>query len=234
VANSARPGRASSTPTGSWSRWAGLAGAPAVVIGFVAGSLADHGGKGLDPTMTAEELVEPFARLAGQARLSAVLLGVTAVFSLVFLGALWERMNRRSGWLAVIAVAAGIVGVAGTLDWAAWMLAAAVAGEVGDGHTARTVMALEWGGARTAVPLGFAMTAAAAVAGLRDGTFPRWFSLLSAAFAVVLALGLLPVGPAGLTGIFGGLWTLIAAGVLAFAGDPANYSVRGGPGDARV
>jgi hypothetical protein len=220
MAGSPRPDRASSTSGESWSRWAGLAGAPAVVIGFVAGSLADHGGKGLDPTMTAEELVEPFARLADQARLSAVLFGVTAVFSLVFLGALWERMSRRSGWLAVIAVAAGIVGVAGTLDWAAWMLAAAVAGEVGDGHTARTVIALEWEGARTAVPIGFAMTAAAAVSGFRDATFPRWFSLLSAAFALVLALGLLPVGPAGLTSAFAGLWTLIAAGVLAFGIDP--------------
>jgi hypothetical protein len=183
--------------------------------------------------MTAEELVEPFARLAGQARLSAVLFGVAAVFSLVFLGALWERMSRRSGWLAVIAVAAGIVGVTGTLDWEAWMLAAAVAGEVGDGHTARTVIALEWEGARAAVPPGFAMTAAAAVAGFRDATFPRWFSLLSAAFALVLALGLLPVGPAGLTSVFAGLWMLIAAGVLAFGMDPAD-SVRDGPGDARV
>jgi hypothetical protein len=96
MASSPRPDRASSTLGEPWSRWAGLAGAPAVVIGFVAGSLADHGGKGLDPTMTAEELVEPFARLAGQARLSAVLFGVAAVFSLVFLGALWERMSRLS------------------------------------------------------------------------------------------------------------------------------------------
>jgi hypothetical protein len=233
MANSKGPGRASSSTAGSGSRWAGLAGAPAVVIAFVAGSLADHGGKGLNPRMRAEELVGPFARLAGQARASAVLFGVAAVLYLVFLGALWERMSRRSGWLAVIAVAAGIVTVTILLDWAGWMWAAAVAGESGDGHTARTVMALEWEGARVAVPAGFAMTAAAAVAGLHDATFPRWFSLLSAAFAFVLAIGLLPVGPAGLTSLFASLWVLIAAGVLAFAGDPAG-SARGGPGDARV
>jgi hypothetical protein len=183
--------------------------------------------------MTAEELVAPFARLAGQARASAVLLGVAAVFYLVFLGSLWERMSRRSGWLGVIAVAAGIAGVTSMLEGAGWMWAAAVAGESGDGHTARTVLALEWEGARVAVPTGFAMTAAAAVAGLRDGSFPRWFSLVSAAFAFVLALGLLPVGPAGLTAVFASLWVLIAAGVLALGEDPADPG-RGASEDANV
>lgn len=57
--------------------------------------------------------------------------------------------------------------------------------------------------------------AAVAVAGLRHHIFPPWFSWLSLAFAVVLLVGLLPVGPAGLLGVTGGLWVVVASLLLA-------------------
>jgi hypothetical protein len=38
-------------------------------------------------------------------------------------------------------------------------------------------------------------------------------------FTVVLVIGLLPVGPAGLLGAIGALWTLIASLLLGFGRD---------------
>jgi hypothetical protein len=64
-----------------------------------------------------------------------------------------------------------------------------------------------------------ATVAAATVAGLRHGVFPRWFSWLSLVFTVVLVIGLLPVGPAGLLGATGALWTLIASLLLGLGRD---------------
>jgi hypothetical protein len=88
-------------------------------------------------------------------------------------------LQRGAGWLAVVAVAGGIAGAVLGLESAMLAIAAAVAGDVGDTQTARTLLVFEWDSARLGVAPALATVAAATVAGFRHGVFPRWFSWLS-------------------------------------------------------
>ena len=212
-------GPAASTKTSWVERLAALSGAASVVLAFAGISLAEHGGKGLYPDQSTEGIGVGFARYAGEARVGATLIMASVALSLVFLGPLWSRLQQGAVWLAVIAIAGGIVGAAWALENAMFAIAAAVAGDVGDAQTARTLLVFEWESARLGVAPALAMVGAAAAAGFRHGVFPRWFSWLSLVFTVVLVIALLPIGPAGLLGSVGGLWILIASLVLALGRD---------------
>jgi hypothetical protein len=213
------PGPDAPTSASRIERLAALSGAASVVLVFVGSSFVEHGGKGLSPDQPTGAIGAGFARYAGEARVGAALITASVALSLVFLGPLWSRLQRGTTWLAVIAVAGGIVGAAGGLEGAMFAMAAAVAGDVGDAQTARTLLVFEWESARAGVGPALATVAAATVAGFRHGVFPWWFSVLSLVFTVLLVIGLLPVGPAGLLGAIGALWTLIASLLLGFGRD---------------
>ena len=213
------PGPAASTKISWGERLAALSGAASFVLAFAGISFAEHGGKGLSPDQPTAANGAGFARYAGEAWVGATLMMASVALSLVFLGPLWSRLQRGAGWLAVVAVAGGIAGAVLLLESAMFAIAAAVAGDVGDAQTARTLLVFEWESARLGVAPALATVAAATVAGFRHSIFPRWFSWLSLVFSVVLVIALLPVGPAGLLGSVGALWILIASLVLALGRD---------------
>jgi hypothetical protein len=124
----------------------------------------------------------------------------SVTLSLIFLGPLWSRLQRGTEWLAVVGVAGGVVGAAFLLETAMFTIAAAVTGDVGDGHTARTLLILGYKSARAVVAPALATVAAATIAGFRYNVFPSWFSALSLGFSLLLLIALLPIGPAGLLG----------------------------------
>jgi hypothetical protein len=213
------PGPDAPTSASRIERLAALSGAASVVLAFAGISFAEHGGKGLSPDQPTDAIGAGFARYVGEARVGAALMTASVALSLVFLGPLWSRLQRGAGWLAMIAVAGGIVGAAWGLENAMFAMAAAVAGDVGDAQTAKTLLVFEWESARVGVGPALATVAAATVAGFRHGVFPQWFSLLSLVFTLVLVIALLPVGPAGLLGAVGALWILIASLLLGFGRD---------------
>jgi len=188
------------------------------VCSFAGIVFIDHGGKGLDPTQSVAQIGDGFAGLTGEARTAAALIGAATALSLIFLGPLWAHLRRGPSWLAVIAVAGGIASAGLLLITCVLSIAAATAGEVGDGQTARTLLIIEWEAARVAVPPSLVTVAAATLAGLRFRVFPRAFSLLSLVMAAILTVAILPLGPAGLLGFVGPLWVLVASLMFAFGG----------------
>jgi hypothetical protein len=197
-------------------RLAALSGALSVVLAFAGISFADYGGKGIAPDQPVAAIGAGFTEHAGSARVGAVLLLASVTLSLIFLGPLWSRLQRGAVWLAAIAVSGGVVGSAFLLETAMFTVAGAVAGDVGDGQTARTLLILGWESARAVVAPALATVAAATVAGFRYGVFPPWFSWLSLGFTVLLLIALLPFGPAGLLATSSSLWTVIASLWLTF------------------
>ncbi|MGW1346667.1 hypothetical protein ACWCOV_36830 [Kribbella sp. NPDC002412] len=197
-------------------RAAALSGAASIVLGGVGATLADKGGRGLNPGQTDEELAAGFALYMNEARTGAALMGAATVLGLIFLGPLWSRIRRGSGWLAVIVVAGGVAGAGVQILAAVFTIAGMTAGAFNDGQTARVLMTLEWDTARAVVPTYLAMVAAATIAGFRHHVFGpafRWFSL---AFTMLLTVALIPVGPAGAIGLSGGIWVIAASLLLAF------------------
>lgn len=216
------PGPSASMKLSWLERLAALSGAASVLLGFAGISFAEHGGKGLYPDQPTDAIGAGFARYVSEARVGATLMMASVALSLVFLGPLWSRLQQGAVWLAVIAVAGGIVGAAWGLENAMFAIAAAVAGDVGDAQTARTLLVFEWESARVGVAPALATVAATTTAGLRHGIFPPWFNWLSLVFTVVLVIALLPVGPSGLLGATAALWTLIASLLLALGRGPSR------------
>lgn len=197
-------------------RFAALCGAVSIILGGAGATLADKGGRGLNPGQTDEQLAAGFSLYANDARIGAALMGAATVLALIFLGPLWARVRRGSGWLAVIVVAGGVGVAVLQLFAATFTIAGFTAGEFNDGQTARVLMILEWDTARALVPAYLVMVAAATVAGFRYHIFGRVFCWFSLAFTVLLAIALVPVGPAGGIGLSGGIWVIAASLILAF------------------
>lgn len=187
-----------------------------MVLAVIGIGLVEHGGKGLSPDMSASEILAGFAAHASEARLGAAVIGAAVLLNVLFLGALWSRLRKGAEWLAAVALAGGAVGAMLLLLQGVLALGAVVAADSEAAETARMLLVLEWEYARTVVPPTLAVVGAATIAGLRHAVFPRWFSWMSLAFAVLLTLALLPFGPAGLLGASGGLWVITASLVLAF------------------
>jgi hypothetical protein len=182
----------------------------------------DHGDR-VSPTQSAEAIGAEFARFATEARWGSSLLLVAVALSLVFLGALWQRMQAASQPLAVAAVAAMMLATVFWLHTAFLAMGALVAGEVADGQTARTLLILGWESFRVLAAPSLVAAGAVAVAGLRYRVFPRAFVVFSALMAVLPAMALLPVGPAGLFGAGSGfVWLFVTSLVLAFGPSSAE------------
>jgi hypothetical protein len=196
-------------------RLAALCGAGAVVTAVAGSSIGDTGGKGIDPTMGPESILRGVEPLVGQLQVSASLMLVAAVLMLVFLGPLWRRLRIAAEWVAVVGVSGGVVAATLLTGYAYDALAMATAAELGDGTTAQVLTTSGWETARVlAVPF-LAMVAAAMAAGFTPGVLPLWFRWFSGAMLVPLLVALTPVGPAGLLGLSGMLWVLVASLLLA-------------------
>jgi hypothetical protein len=131
-----------------------------------------------------------------------------------------------SEWLAVVGVAGGAAAGVLWLAWAGWSLAAATAADFADVDTARLLMVTGWETARLSVASYLVMVAAATLAGIRFHVFSGRFNTFGVAFTVVLAFGLFPFSPAGLMGMLGTVWVLVASFVLAFGSRPTPKQRR--------
>ena len=201
---------------GRLDRVVALAGAGSVVATFAAVSVGDMGGKGLNPDMSPDVLLQGLREQVDALRTAASLFTVAAVLMAVFLGSLWARLSRASAALAVIGVAGGVLAAVQSLSLALDGIGLASAADLGNGVAAQVLLTTGWDSARVgAAPL-LVMVLAAAIAGFRFGLFPVWFRWVSLAFLVPLVVALAPVGPAGVMGFVGGLWVVTASLLFAF------------------
>lgn len=206
--------------TGVLERAAALAGAASVVVTSVGASLADVGGKGIDPTMAPEAMVRGLQEHAGAMRAGTSLVSVGAVLAAVFAGPLWHRLSAASPWVAVIGASGAVLTAALYLSEAADGIGLSTAADFDDGVTAQVLVTTGWESARILAVPSLIMVTATVLAGFGYGIFPRWFRWFSAAMLVPLVIALAPVGPAGLLGFFfGGLWVLVTS--LFFAMESA-------------
>jgi hypothetical protein len=178
--------------------------------------MSDLAAMGLNPGSTPQTLVDVYVVNIVQLRVGACLSLLAFALQIVFLGPLWARVRAGSDWLAVIAVVGGAAAAVAT-----WLITALVltimvtAAEYRDAGAARLLILASWDSARVAAAPFAAMLAACALAGIRHGAFPRWLNVLTLVFLALTLVGLLPFGPAGLFGMVGGGWVLIASVYLA-------------------
>lgn len=205
---------------GRLERVVALTGAASVVL-LVAGDFtADVSGKGIDASLSDPALVQALRENAGELSLGAVIITLGAVLAAVFLGSVWLQFGRASEWLAVIGVAGGLLYVMLALRLAGDYVVLASLEAVDDAVTARGVFAA---GVVTTEQLPVAplvMVIATLLARLRYGVFPRSFLWFNVVLLALLVVAFLPVGPAGLMGLLGIVWFLVAS--LVFAAGPVE------------
>ncbi|MGK5112762.1 hypothetical protein [Geodermatophilus sp. CPCC 205506] len=201
---------------GAADRIAALSGAASVVITLTIGSIGDVGGKGLDPTMAPEALVDGLREHGAAISTGASFTALGAVLAVVFLGPLWNQLKRASEGLAVIGVAGGVLWATQTLQFAAEGVGLASAADLRDGVAARSLMTADYEVARLLAVPSLIMVATAVVAGFRYDLFPRWFRWFSLSLSVPVVIAFTPLGPAGLMGALGALWILTASVLFAF------------------
>jgi hypothetical protein len=198
-------------------RVASLAGVASVLALVAGGSAADMGGNGLSPTMSPELLADGLRDRAGELEASASLLALSSVLFLLFLGPVWTRLRPASTALAVIGVSAGAVVAAQGLTFARESIALATAATMGDGVTAQVLLTSGWDTARLIAAPYLPLVAVTALAGFTSGALPRWFTWFSAAMVVLVCLSFSPVGPAGVLGLTGTVWVVVASLYFAAA-----------------
>ncbi len=88
-------------------------------------------------------------------------------------------------------------------------------------------MVAGWEMARLTVAPYLVMVAAATLAGLRYRLFGPGFKGFSLVFTALLVLALLPFGPAGLLGMLGTVWVMVAGLVLAFGNAKGDHGTVG-------
>jgi len=214
---------ASSQPTraGRLERVVALTGAASLVLAVAGDSTADVSGDGVDSAMSDQALVREVQAHAAELSAGAWIMTLGAVLGVVFLGSLWVQFARGSEWLAVIAVAGGLLFSIQVLRLAAGYLTLASTEELHDGPVARLVLSADYEtGQQLPVPP-LIMVVAALLASFRYGLFPRWFRWFNAALLVLLAIAFLPIGPAGLMGLLGTLWFPVAS--VLFARRPVPF-----------
>jgi hypothetical protein len=208
-------------------RVASLAGLVSVVALVAGGSASDMGGNGLSPTMSSRQLVTGLQDRAGELEAGASLVALSSVLFLVFLGPVWTRLRAASTALAVVGVAAGAVVAAQVLTFARESIALGTAATLGDGDTARVLLTSGWDTARLIAAPYLPLIAVTALAGLVHRAFPRWFTWFSVAMAGLVCLSFSPVGPAGLLGLTGTVWVVVASLSFAAARPAATPAVSG-------
>lgn len=210
-----------------WARGVALAGVLPLPLVMLAGLLADLAANpGLNPGSSDAALLDGFREYRDETLVASSLYAAAAALTLVFLGALWVRLRAGAEWEAVVAIAGGVVaGVLWLILGAGTAVVSVVAADYSNADAARFLMIGAWETARLGVAPYLVMVAAATVGGFRFGVFPTWFNIFGLAFTALLVVGMLPVGPAGLIGSSGTVWTLLAGLVMAF-GQPGPAGRR--------
>jgi hypothetical protein len=200
---------------GRLERVVALTGATSVVLLVAGDFIADVSGNGIDASLSDQALVQALREHAGEVSVGAVIITLGAVSAAVFLGSVWLQFRRASEWLAVIGIAGGLLYVMLALRLAGDYVVLASLEAVDDAVTARGVLAA---GVVTTAQLPVAplvMVITTLLAHLRYGVFPRSFLWFNVVLLALLVVAFLPVGPAGLMGLLGIAWFLVASLVFA-------------------
>lgn len=197
-----------------WSQWTvGATGIAFVVLflvsTFIGGS--DLGGPDQPAEVIARDMSEN--RLEGL-RLSAGLIGLSAVAGYWFVGGLYQRLSMRSSAAALwVVLTGGIAMVTMVLATSAFAQAAIVVDSLAaDPQVAKTLWLVEHGSWALIGPPQTAFILAVSVIAIKEGDPPRWYGYSG----IVVAIGLIANMVLGLGGIagLGLLWVLGLAAIL--------------------
>jgi hypothetical protein len=198
---------------------AGTVGIALVVVGVRLGGAASTAS---DPTDPGEAIASRFAERRDETRLGVAVALVGVLLFLWFLGDLRERL-RAAGWLGPVALAGGVLALAGLSLYLAILVAESSNTILVNPEAARTLLVFEWESAVVAAPGFAALVAAASLGAMRLRLLPRWL-------AWIAPLGLPLAAIVGLGGFFGGylvglalLWLFVLAAALSvYPGGPAT------------
>jgi hypothetical protein len=192
-----------------------LSGIVAAALATYGMALTNFGGKGIDPSQGADQIL----RLARD-RMDGMLLGgqllAIAVAPLLLWTALLSARIRThaESWVAMAAALGGGLLAVALLIEASWSLASAVAVDLGASDVLRVATTYGWEYARVLVGPALVVVASTAVAGF-GGAFPRAFAWASAGYAVLLAIALIPVFPGGMVALLFFGWIGVVSVVMA-------------------
>lgn len=192
-------------------RAAALAGAASFVATVAGITVGDVSGREVGADLPPGLLTGRLQEHLGEVRSGAALLALGAVLTVVFLGAVWIQFRQAAEWLAVVAVAAGVLLASQILGLADRGITLAGLADLNEDGTARALLATGSDAVRRLAAPAFLLSAAAAVAGFGYGLFPRWFRWGSAVVAVALAVVVAPLDAHPLLALLGGLWVLTAS-----------------------
>ncbi len=210
---SARPDVAGRRPEA----FGALFGAAGAVLFAVGAAATDVGGKGFDPTQSAGSALAILAPWAASYQLAASVLMAASVALVVGFVALSRRLggSQQASPASQLVLIGGTVLVGLGLLLAMLSLALAVALEGRNGEAALIFGTLEWEFFRLFLAPAIVVTWATAWASIRDGALPTPVGWISAAYAALLTVALLPVFPAGLIALTFLMWLLLVSLVIA-------------------
>ena len=214
-----------SDAAGRWLEALGaLCGAAGAVLFVVGAVLSDVGGKGVNPTQSGEHVLAILGPAAASFHLATVVLTAASVALVAGFVALSRRLSGSgpaspSSQLVLIG---GTVLVGLALLLAMLSLALAVALESRSGSAALVLVNVQWEIFRLFLAPAILVTWATAWASIRDGALPTPFGWITAGYAALLTVALLPVFPAGLISLTFIAWLMFVS--LLMAAQPRRAS----------
>lgn len=194
-----------------------LCGAAGGVLFAIGAFATDVGGKGFDPTKSPGSVLTILVPYAASYHLAAAALSAASVALVVGFVALSRRLsaNRQGSPSAQLVLIGGALLVGLGLLLAALSLALAVALESGNGEAALVIGTMEWEFFRLFLAPAIVVTWATAWASIRDAALPAPFAWISAAYAALLTVALIPVFPAGLVAMTFFFWLIVVSLLMA-------------------
>ncbi len=205
-----------------------LCGAAGGVLFAIGAGATDVGGKGFNPTQQAGSVLSILTPYAQSYELAAAVLSAASVALAVGYVALARRLAGGDcvSASAQLALIGGCLHVGLGPLLAGLSLALAVALYGGNADVALVVGTLEWEFFRLFLAPAIVVTWASAWASIQDRALPRPFGWITAAYAVVLTVALIPIFPAGLMALTFFGWLIVVSLVMA--------AVPSAPASARV
>jgi hypothetical protein len=194
-----------------------LCGAVGGVLFAIGAAATDVGGKGFNPTLSAGSTLAILVPYAASYHLAAAALSAASVALVVGFVALSRRLgaNREGSPSAQLVLVGGAMLVGLGLLLAALSLALAVALEGGNGEAALVIGTIEWEFFRLFLPPAIVIAWATTWASIRDRALPAPFGWISAGYAALLTVALIPVFPAGLMAMTFFLWLILVSLLMA-------------------
>ena len=203
-------------------RLAALSGLAASVLMVAGGVVADTWRTGLDPDPTdpSSLIAQALVMHRGSIRLGAQLLLPASFLFLWFASYLHGRLRRDAVnvWAPALVLGGGVVLSALLLVESGFAYAASELSDYsGDTQVAKVFLVWGWNSANLSAPALAAILLGSGIAGLSEGTLPRWlawFAVGMFAISSLLAFGLATPGLATAVAI---VWIAVASLILTFS-----------------